>query len=84
MASRIRVLLGDDHRIVREGLKQVLADAADIEVCAEAVDGSDVLAQVEAADGPAGLDVVVLDIAMPGREPSRVLLPRSREPSRMM
>jgi two-component system invasion response regulator UvrY len=32
----IRVLLCDDHRIVREGLKQVLADAPDIMVCGEA------------------------------------------------
>ena len=35
----IRVLLGDDHRIVREGLKQVLADAPDITVLAEAQTG---------------------------------------------
>ena len=35
----IKVLLGDDHRIVREGLKQVLADAPEIEVVAEAETG---------------------------------------------
>lgn len=69
----IRVLLGDDHRIVREGLKQVLADAPDIEVCAEATDGEQVLACVQAADGPRGLDVVLLDIAMPGRDGLDVL-----------
>jgi PleD family two-component response regulator len=44
----IRVLLGDDHRIVREGLKQMLADAPDIEVCAEATNGPDVLDAVQA------------------------------------
>ena len=44
----IRVLISDDHRIVREGLRQVLADAADITVAAEATTGDEVLAQVAA------------------------------------
>lgn len=73
MHSTVRVLLGDDHRIVREGLKQVLADAPDIEVRAEATDGLQVLQQVEALRGPEGLDVVLLDIAMPGRDGLDVL-----------
>jgi two-component system invasion response regulator UvrY len=69
----IRVLLGDDHRIVREGIKQVLADAPDIEVCMEAANGVEVLEAVQAAPGTPGLDVVVLDIAMPGRDGLDVL-----------
>ncbi len=73
MTSPIRVLLADDHRIVREGLKQVLADAPEIEVRAEAVDGPEVLQQVAAAAGEEGLDVVLLDIAMPGRDGLDVL-----------
>jgi DNA-binding NarL/FixJ family response regulator len=73
MADRIRVLLADDHRIVREGLKQVLADAPEIEVCAEAVDGPEVIAHVERLRGNEGLDVVLLDIAMPGRDGLDVL-----------
>ena len=36
LAETIRVLIGDDHRIVREGLKQILADAPDVQVVAEA------------------------------------------------
>ncbi len=44
----IKVLIGDDHRIVREGLKQVLADAPDVSVLAEAANGTEVLAQVAA------------------------------------
>ena len=73
MDSLIRVLLGDDHRIVREGLKQVLADAPDIQVRAEAADGEDVLRQVQALAGEGGLDLVLLDIAMPGRDGMDVL-----------
>ena len=73
MGSPIRVLLGDDHRIVREGLKQVLADAPDIEVRAEAVNGVEVMEKVQALHGSQGLDVVLLDIAMPGRDGLDVL-----------
>ena len=73
MSSPIRVLLGDDHRIVREGLKQVLADAPDIQVLAEATNGVDVMEQVQALGGSQGLDVVLLDIAMPGRDGLDVL-----------
>lgn len=72
MAS-IRVLLGDDHRIVREGLKQVLADAPEIEVVAEATHGQEVLDTVKALQGRAGLEVVLLDIAMPERDGLDVL-----------
>ena len=68
----IRVLIGDDHRIVREGIKQVLADAPDVQVVAEAQDGAEVLARVDAL-GAEGLDVVLLDIAMPGRDGLDVL-----------
>ncbi len=49
--SPIRVLIADDHRIVREGLKQMLADAPDIEVCAEATTGAEVLAAVQLLKG---------------------------------
>jgi two-component system invasion response regulator UvrY len=73
MADRIRVLLADDHRIVREGLKQVLADAPEIEVCAEAVDGQQALDKVAGLGGEQGLDVVLLDIAMPQRDGLEVL-----------
>lgn len=62
----IRLLIGDDHRIVREGLKQVLAEAPDVHVLAEAATGPDVLAQVAALGGSHGLDLVLLDIALPG------------------
>jgi DNA-binding NarL/FixJ family response regulator len=58
----IRVLLADDHKIVRDGLKRILAATTDVEVAAEAGDGDEVLRLVKAAD----YDVAVLDMSMPG------------------
>jgi len=82
----IRVLLCDDHRIVREGLKQVLADDPEIEVRGEARTGTEALAQVRSLMNPeppaapgAGLDVVLLDIAMPERDGLDVLQTLRRE-----
>ena len=69
----IKILIGDDHRIVREGLKQVLADAPEIEVVAEAETGPEVLLKVADLAGHAGLDGVLLDIALPGRDGMDVL-----------
>ncbi len=67
------ILIGDDHRIVREGLKQVLADAPDLRVVAEAASGPEVLEAVERLGGTAGLSAVLLDIALPGRDGLDVL-----------
>ncbi|MDP2449907.1 MAG: response regulator transcription factor [Polaromonas sp.] len=71
--TALNILIGDDHRIVREGLKQVLADAPEIAVVAEAETGPDILAKVEALGGHAGLAAVLLDIALPGRDGMDVL-----------
>ena len=60
----IQVLICDDHLIVRQGIKQVLADAPDIVAVAEAGNGPDALARVRSG----GIDVVLLDIAMPQRD----------------
>jgi DNA-binding NarL/FixJ family response regulator len=65
----IRVLVCDDHVIVRQGIKQILADAADIALAGEAGNGPDALALVRAG----GIDVVLLDIAMPQRDGLDVL-----------
>ena len=75
----IRILLCDDHRIVREGLKQVLADDSEIRICGEASDGLQVLELVATLGGSAGLDVVLLDIAMPGRDGLDVLQTLGRD-----
>jgi DNA-binding NarL/FixJ family response regulator len=79
----LRVLIGDDHRIVREGLKQILADAPDVQVVAEAQTGPEVLDQVAALQGRAGLDLVLLDIALPGIDGLDVLQALKREHPRL-
>jgi DNA-binding NarL/FixJ family response regulator len=58
----IRVLLADDHSIVRDGLKRILAATPDLQVAGEAADGDEALAAVKAND----YDVVMLDMSMPG------------------
>ena len=65
------VLICDDHRIVRQGIKQVLADAPEIVVVAEASDGQEALTLVAARRSE--LSVVLLDIALPGLDGLEVL-----------
>ena len=59
----IKILIADDHAIIREGLKQILAETSDMVVAGEAADGREVLDHVRKDD----YDLVLLDIAMPGR-----------------
>lgn len=59
----IRVLIADDHTILREGLKQILAEHGHLLVAGEAENGAEALRQIR--DGH--FDVVVLDMSMPGR-----------------
>jgi len=61
MTQQIRVILADDHAVVRQGIRQFLEEAGDIEVVAEAGDGAEALRLVEAHQP----DVAVLDIRMP-------------------
>lgn len=58
----IRVLLADDHQLVREGLKQLLGATADIRVAAEAANGDEALALARGND----YDIAILDMSMPG------------------
>lgn len=67
----IRVLLVDDHPVVRTGLRAVLEGFGDVEVVGEAADGAEALEMVSAAQQQTGpnlerIDVVVMDIEMPG------------------
>ncbi len=78
--SRLRVLLADDHEIVREGLRSLLGEEQDVEVVGEAANGR------EAVDAASRLkpDVVVMDVSMPmieGDEATRQIkayLPQTR------
>lgn len=59
----IKVLIADDHTIVREGLKQIFEGISDIVVTGEAGSGPEVLEQIRKFS----YDVILLDISMPGR-----------------
>jgi DNA-binding NarL/FixJ family response regulator len=65
----IRILVADDHAIVRQGLKQIVADTPDLVVTGEAERGREVLEKVSKDD----YDVVLLDITMPDKTGLEVL-----------
>ncbi len=60
--GRIRVLLVDDHTLLREGLRALLENYADIEIVGDAPSGEEALARV----GEYEPDIILMDIAMPG------------------
>lgn len=64
MSTPIRILVADDHPVVRDGLVAILSTQPDFEVVGEAASGSEVLRQV-AALAP---DVLLLDLAMPEQD----------------
>lgn len=59
----IRVLIADDHALIREGLRKVFLREPDIEIAAEAVDAAGAVARVRTDR----IDVAILDLNMPGR-----------------
>ena len=59
----IRIVIADDHAIVRAGLKRIVDSADDLQVVGEAADGTEVVERVREID----FDVLVLDLSMPGR-----------------
>ena len=60
---RTRILLADDHTVVRRGLRMVLESAPDLEVVAEASDGIEAVQRALRED----IDLAILDVAMPRR-----------------
>ncbi|HOF05197.1 MAG TPA: response regulator transcription factor [Syntrophales bacterium] len=67
--KKIRILIADDHPIVRAGFKLVIADTQDMTVADEAANGQEVLNLIRKHD----YDIVLLDISMPGRNGLEVL-----------
>ena len=71
----IKIIIADDHAIVREGLKQIIAETSDMMVADEASTGHEVLDKVRDNE----YDVVVLDISMPGADGLDILKQLKRE-----
>ena len=71
----ISILIADDHPVVRQGLRQVLSETADLVVEDEASDGQQVLDKVRQHE----FDVVLLDISMPGKSGLEVLKELKRD-----
>ncbi|HYA11400.1 MAG TPA: response regulator transcription factor [Thermodesulfovibrionales bacterium] len=67
--TMIKILVADDHAIVREGLKQILSQTPDLVVIAEASNGQEVIDKISKND----FNLVVLDITMPGKSGLEVL-----------
>jgi DNA-binding NarL/FixJ family response regulator len=67
--KKIKILIADDHPIVRAGFKQVISDMPDMLVADEAGNGQEALAYIRKKD----YDLVLLDISMPGRSGLEVL-----------
>ena len=59
----IRIVIADDHAIVREGLKRIVSSVDDMQVTGEAADGTEVMQRVRELS----FDVLMLDLSMPGR-----------------
>ena len=72
----IRVLIADDHAILRRGLEEILVRELEGAVCGEANDATEVLARIQDGDW----DLAILDITMPGRSGLDVL--RDLKPAR--
>ena len=65
----IKVLIADDHPLVRRGVRQIISDFPDIEMTGEAGSGSELMTLIQEQT----IDVVLLDISMPGRDGLEIL-----------
>ena len=73
----IRIVIADDHAIVREGLKRIVGGAGDLQVTGEAADGGEVMKAVRELE----FDILVLDLSMPGRSGMELIkLVKSEKP----
>jgi len=65
----IKILVADDHAVVREGIKHIFSEIPDITITGEASNGQEVLENI----GKQDYDLLLLDIAMPGRDGLEIL-----------
>ena len=65
----IRILVADDHSVVRQGLKQIIADSPDMEIVGEAATSQEALELVRSGS----FDLIILDISMPGQNGLEIL-----------
>jgi two-component system invasion response regulator UvrY len=77
--SKIRILIADDHPIVREGYKKILSDTPDMIVADEAENGQEVLNYIRKKN----YDLILLDISMPGRSGLEILKELKNEKPRL-
>jgi two-component system invasion response regulator UvrY len=71
----IKLLIADDHPVVRQGIRLILAEAADITVADEAVNGASAISKSQRG----GWDAILLDLSMPGSDGLEVLKQLRRE-----
>lgn len=65
----IKILIADDHTLMREGLKQILSGSSDIQVAGEAANGLETLSKIREIE----FDVILLDLDMPGRSGTELI-----------
>lgn len=75
----IKVLIADDHAVVRQGLRQILTETADMTMAGEAANGLEALDRARAGE----YDVLVLDLTMPGRSGFDILKELRAEKSKL-
>jgi two-component system, NarL family, invasion response regulator UvrY len=74
-SAMIRILIADDHPLIRQGIHQIMAAETDIVIVAEAADGTSALALAQTVDH----DLVLLDLSMPGTNGLEVLKQLKRQ-----
>ena len=75
--TKVRLLVADDHAVVRQGIRQILAETPDFDIVREATDGVQVMEKLRGAQ----VDIVVLDLSMPMMSVPAPVLVRAPSPA---